>query len=349
MTRIQTAVEHVGRAARHLRGRERRPEQLTLFPLTARRHRSLPTSVVTVATLGLGLALIGALGSSSAPTSAIEDAPPGEPTSRADEPGGPVAGAPSRRVPAASSRPTAHGIAGHIRRAAARYGVSESLLSAIVSVESRFDPRAVSPKGARGLMQLMPELAAVLGVRDAFDPAANVDAGARHLRDLLARFDNDLTLTLAAWNAGIGAVLEHGGVPPYPETRAFVARVLRLVERRVQAPAAPPAKVRLVARRPATDARDRVSPAVREPTPPLPDLRLAAVSHPAPSPTTVVNLEPRPSVAESEPAPIVVAVDAPQTPPSRPGFLSRFRQRLEAAAPPPTTAVLAGVERVEGP
>src|SRR5204862_793672 len=89
----------------------------------------------------------------------------------------------------------------------------------------------ISRRGAIGLMQLMPGTAAGLGVRDAFDPRQNVDAGARHLRDLLDRFANDVPLALAAYNAGAQAVIEYGGVPPYPETRAFVARVLGRIER----------------------------------------------------------------------------------------------------------------------
>jgi hypothetical protein len=104
--------------------------------------------------------------------------------------------------------------------------VPESLVAAVISVESEFNPRAVSSRGALGLMQLMPTTAALLGVRDAFDPRENVDAGARHLRDLLDRFANDVSLALAAYNAGAQAVIRHGGVPPYPETRAFIARVL---------------------------------------------------------------------------------------------------------------------------
>jgi hypothetical protein len=114
----------------------------------------------------------------------------------------------------------------HVREAAARHGLPESLVAAVVSVESDANPRAVSRRGALGLMQLMPSTAASLGVRDAFNPAQNVDGGARHLRDLIDRFAGDLPLALAAYNAGAQAVLRHKGVPPYPETRAFVARVL---------------------------------------------------------------------------------------------------------------------------
>ena len=115
-----------------------------------------------------------------------------------------------------------------IAEASARHGVPERLIWAVIRVESGFDPRAVSPKGARGLMQLMPETAAILGVRDAFDPRDNIHGGARHLRGLLERFRHDLPLALAAYNAGAQPVATFRGIPPYPETRDYVARVLRL-------------------------------------------------------------------------------------------------------------------------
>ena len=110
--------------------------------------------------------------------------------------------------------------------AARRHGLDPDLVMAVVAVESGFRPEAVSPKGARGLMQLMPKTAAALGVEDAFDPAQNLDGGARHLGQLLTVYDGDLVRALAAYNAGEGAVLRHGGVPPYRETRAYVKKVL---------------------------------------------------------------------------------------------------------------------------
>jgi len=110
--------------------------------------------------------------------------------------------------------------------AARRHGLEPGLVMAVVSVESGFRPRAVSPKGAQGLMQLMPMTAQALGVEDAFDPAQNLDGGARHLGELLTVYGGDLTRALAAYNAGEGAVLRHGGVPPYRETRAYVRKVL---------------------------------------------------------------------------------------------------------------------------
>jgi len=115
-----------------------------------------------------------------------------------------------------------------ILEAAERYGVPDRLISAVIRTESAFNPLAVSRKGARGLMQLMPGTASLLGVRDSFDPRQNIDGGVRHLRTLIERFGDDLSLALAAYNAGERAVVSHGGVPPYPETRNYVTRVLGL-------------------------------------------------------------------------------------------------------------------------
>lgn len=112
-----------------------------------------------------------------------------------------------------------------------RYGIDPALIAAVVQVESGFDPRAVSPAGAKGLMQLMEATAAMLGVRDAFDPAQNIDAGARYLRDMLQRFDGDVRLALAAYNAGPAAVERAGGMPAYPETQAYVRSVLEAYQR----------------------------------------------------------------------------------------------------------------------
>ena len=114
-----------------------------------------------------------------------------------------------------------------LRESARRHGLDPALLRAVVSIESNFRAEAVSPKGAQGLMQLMPATAASLGVRDAFDPADNVDAGSRHLASLLASYGGDLRKALAAYNAGAGAVARHGGIPPYRETRDYVDKVLK--------------------------------------------------------------------------------------------------------------------------
>jgi soluble lytic murein transglycosylase-like protein len=111
-------------------------------------------------------------------------------------------------------------------KVALRHGLDPDLVLAVVGVESAFRPEAVSPKGAQGLMQLMPDTAAALGVEDALDPAANLDAGVRHLGSLLTLYGGDVARALAAYNAGEGAVARHGGIPPYRETRAYVRRVL---------------------------------------------------------------------------------------------------------------------------
>jgi len=102
-------------------------------------------------------------------------------------------------------------------------------VAAIVEVESEFNPRAVSRRGARGLMQLMPGMASSLQIEDMFDPYENIEGGVRLLRRLMDRFQGNVPLVLAAYNAGEPAVLMHGGIPPYRETRRYVARILRRI------------------------------------------------------------------------------------------------------------------------
>jgi soluble lytic murein transglycosylase len=113
-----------------------------------------------------------------------------------------------------------------IEEAAGNYGVDPALIKAIIRTESDFNPRAVSRAGAMGLMQLMPETADDLSVIDAFDPIENIDAGVRHFRELLETFENDLNLSLAAYNAGRTAVLQFNSIPPYAETQRYVKKVL---------------------------------------------------------------------------------------------------------------------------
>ena len=109
---------------------------------------------------------------------------------------------------------------------ARRHGLDPDLVVAVVGVESGFRPEAVSPKGAQGLMQLMPATARSLGVEDTLDPAQNLDGGVRHLGALLTLYGGDVARALAAYNAGEGAVARHGGIPPYKETRAYVRKIL---------------------------------------------------------------------------------------------------------------------------
>lgn len=111
------------------------------------------------------------------------------------------------------------------RDAAERHQVDPALVHAIITAESDWNPSAISNKGAQGLMQLMPSTANELGVRDAFDPRQNIEGGVKHLRGLLERYDGDLDRTLAAYNAGGGAVDRSGGVPNYRETRNYVQKI----------------------------------------------------------------------------------------------------------------------------
>src|SRR4051812_37011791 len=112
-------------------------------------------------------------------------------------------------------------------RAADQHSIDQDFIEAVIRAESAGNPRARSPKGARGLMQLMPKTADRLGVKDAYDPAANVDAGTRHLRALLEQYHGDAVKALAAYNAGEGRVAQYHGVPPYRETQAYVRRIIR--------------------------------------------------------------------------------------------------------------------------
>ncbi len=113
-----------------------------------------------------------------------------------------------------------------IQASAAKYGVNVDLVKAVIQAESGYNPNAVSRTGASGLMQLMPGTARHLKVADSFNPQQNVDGGVRYLRFLLDTFKGDVTLALAAYNAGLNKVAKYGGVPPYEETRTYVSRVL---------------------------------------------------------------------------------------------------------------------------
>jgi len=118
-----------------------------------------------------------------------------------------------------------------IQPAAKRYGLDPNLVAAVIWAESSGDPNAVSTKGAQGLMQLMPATALALGVGNVFDPYENVDGGSHYLRRMLDAHDGDVSLALAAYNAGPDAVRKYDGVPPYRETRDYVGKVMRAYER----------------------------------------------------------------------------------------------------------------------
>lgn len=130
--------------------------------------------------------------------------------------------------PAAVADPTYRDL---VAAAAKRYGVDADLITSVIAVESNFDSKAVSRKNARGLMQLLPETAERLGVKNIFDPQENIDAGTRYLKELLQMYNNDLVLTLAAYNAGPDRVQQYGRVPPYAETVTYVRRVKRTYEK----------------------------------------------------------------------------------------------------------------------
>ncbi len=119
-----------------------------------------------------------------------------------------------------------------VEKAAREHEIDKALLRAVIAVESGYDPNAVSRKGAVGLMQLMPETAQRYGVTNLYDPAQNIQGGARYLRDLMRKFNNDLTLTLAAYNAGETAITQYGyRIPPYRETLLYVPKVMELYQR----------------------------------------------------------------------------------------------------------------------
>ena len=133
-----------------------------------------------------------------------------------------------------------------IAAAAERHKVDCALIKAVIKAESNFDHSAVSPKGAQGLMQLMPQTALSLQVRDSFEPEANIEGGVRYLRYLINVYGGDLRLALAAYNAGEKAVARHRGIPPFAETRTYVRRVLDHYDRyrKESDTAAAPASVR---------------------------------------------------------------------------------------------------------
>jgi soluble lytic murein transglycosylase-like protein len=148
-----------------------------------------------------------------------------EPGPSAVAPAPPVTATAAER-PAGGVPPASDPIAGWIAKAALRYKIDPDFVASVVKAESGFHPAAVSPKGARGLMQLMPRTAASLGVENALDPAANLEGGTRYLRQLLDQYGGNAGKALAAYNAGPRRVEQYGGVPPYRETRAYITGII---------------------------------------------------------------------------------------------------------------------------
>ncbi len=112
-----------------------------------------------------------------------------------------------------------------IRSLAVKHGISPSLIHAMIKNESNYNPHAVSSKGAKGLMQLMPETASDYGVDDPYDPRQNIEAGIKHIKNLLSVYDGKLNLALAAYNAGQEAVKKYKGIPPFPETQNYIKKI----------------------------------------------------------------------------------------------------------------------------
>ena len=135
--------------------------------------------------------------------------------------------APVASQPSPAPTQSQNSVQQHIQAAAARYGISSHLVDAVAWQESRYNPRARSSAGAIGVMQLMPGTARQLGVRNPHDVRQNVAGGAAYLRQQLERFGNNVPLALAAYNAGPGAVMKYGGIPPYRETQNYVRQIMR--------------------------------------------------------------------------------------------------------------------------
>ena len=139
-------------------------------------------------------------------------------------------GAQPASAPASARPDISQGINAVVESVAAQYSLRPQLIHSVIKVESNYNPRAISPKGALGLMQLVPQTARRFGVSDVFDPVENIQGGAAYLKYLLDLYNNDLKLALAAYNAGEGAVAKYGDVPPYAETRNYLVQVKRHLE-----------------------------------------------------------------------------------------------------------------------
>lgn len=151
-----------------------------------------------------------------------------------------------RRAEAAD--PRVQDVNAAVSAASTRHQIDSDFITSVIHAESSFNPHAVSPKGAQGLMQLMPGTASKLGVENPFDPAANVDGGTHYLRELLDYYHGDMAKTLAAYNAGPQRVAKYHGVPPYRETHAYVAKVIREFNRKKVAEQRAQARKKVVGR-----------------------------------------------------------------------------------------------------
>jgi soluble lytic murein transglycosylase-like protein len=170
------------------------------------------------------LRLCGGAGAIEIPAAQIDRFEAREQVQRASA--GPLAPAPAAPAPSAAVATSADSLGRLIAGAALRHRIDPDFVASVVRAESGNNPAAVSPKGARGLMQLMPQTAAGLGVPDPFDPAANLEGGTKYLRQLLDQYAGDAAKALSAYNAGPRRVDQYAGVPPFPETHAYVARII---------------------------------------------------------------------------------------------------------------------------
>ena len=179
--------------------------------------------VIAIVLSGVFIVLTAEVGGTRSPiTSVIAESPGQNPRSSEALNSSVLKAAPTARNPTAAFDP-------YIDAASREHGVSHELIRAIIQTESEFDHQAMSPRGACGLMQLMPRTARRFGVVDCFDARENILGGTRYLKLLLTRYDGSVALSIAAYNAGEGAVARHGGIPPYRQTRAYVRKVIDLL------------------------------------------------------------------------------------------------------------------------
>jgi len=165
----------------------------------------------------------------------------------------------SQRTASPANQKTAVDLNQVVNEASGRYRLDPDFVNSVIKAESGFNVRAVSRKGAQGLMQLMPGTASQLGVSNAFDPQANVDGGTRYLRELLERYNFDMVKALAAYNAGPKRVEHFGGVPPYSETRAYVARIVRDFNKKKTAKEKSTARTAVAAKQPTSRTKIKIS------------------------------------------------------------------------------------------